>query len=188
MSDKYKMHEQEKPYFLTMTVVGWIDVFTRKNHKLAVVKSLQYCQSNKGLEIFAWCLMPSHLHLIARSNGKNELSDIIRDLKKYTSRKIVDQIIEQPESRREWMLNHFEYAGKHLKAIKKYKFWQSGNHAEIVYSPKYFYNKLDYIHKNPVMDMIVSREEDYLFSSARNYADLDYLIKIIKETPQLITY
>ena len=188
MSDKYKMYEQDKSYFLTMTVVGWIDVFTRKNHKLAIVRSLQYCQRNKGMEIFGWCLMPSHLHLIARSNGENELSDIIRDFKKYTSRKIVDQILEQPESRREWMLNQFEYAGRHLKEIKNYKFWQSGNHAEIIYSPKFFYNKLDYIHKNPVIDMIVAREEDYLFSSARNYADLDYLIEIIKETPQLITY
>lgn len=86
------------------------------------------------------------------------------------------------------MLNQFEYAGRHLKEIKNYKFWQSGNHAEIIYSPEFFYNKLDYIHKNPVIDMIVTREEDYLFSSARNYADLDYLIEIIKETPQLITY
>lgn len=182
------MYEHDKPYFLTLTVVSWIDVFTRKNHKLAIVKSLQYCQQNKGLEIFAWCLMPSHLHLIARSNGENILSDILRDFKKYTSRKIIGQIIEQPESRREWMLNHFEYAGKYLKSIKKYKFWQSGSHAEIIYSSKFFYNKLHYIHRNPVMEMIVSKEEDYLFSSARNYADLDYLLEIILESSQLITY
>ena len=188
MSDKYKMHEYDKPYFLTMTVVGWIDVFTRKNHKLAIVKSLQYCQQNKGLEIFAWCLMSNHLHLIVRSNGDNLLSDILRDFKKYTSRKIIDQIINQPESRREWMLNHFEHAGKYLKSVKNYKFWQSGNHAEIIYSSKFFYNKLNYIHRNPVVEMIVSKEEDYLFSSARNYADLDYLLEIIMESPQLITY
>ncbi len=101
MSDKYKMHEQGKAYFLTLTVVEWIDVFTRNNHKLAIVDSLRFCQKNKGLEIFAWCLMPSHLHMIARSNGKNELVSILRDFKKYTSRKIIDQIINEPESRRE---------------------------------------------------------------------------------------
>jgi REP element-mobilizing transposase RayT len=188
MSDKYKIHEHDKPYFLTLTVVGWIDVFTRRNHKLAIVKSLQYCQTNKGLEIFAWCLMPSHLHIIVRSSGNDDLSSIIRDFKKFTSRKIIEQINEQPESRRKWMLNYFKYSGMHLKEIKNYKFWQSGNHAEIIYSPRIFYNKLNYIQKNPVVDMIVTREEDYLFSSARNYADLDSLIEIIKETPQLISY
>lgn len=188
MSDKYKMHEQGKAYFLTLTVVEWIDVFTRNNHKLAIVDSLRFCQKNKGLEIFAWCLMPSHLHMIARSNGKNELVSILRDFKKYTSRKIIDQIINEPESRREWMLNKFAYAGKHLKAIRNYKFWQTGNHAEIIYSPAFFYNKLDYIHKNPVQEMIVTQEEDYLFSSARNYADRSYLIEIINESPRLVTY
>ena len=81
MSDKYKMHEEERAYFLTLTVVDWIDIFTRRNHKLAIVDSLKYCQ-----------------------------------------------------------------------------------------------------------DMIVTQEDDYLFSSARNYADRDYLIEIIKESARLITY
>ena len=86
------------------------------------------------------------------------------------------------------MLRYFEYSGKHLKRVSKYKFWQDGNHAEIIFSPTFFYNKLNYIHKNPVNEMIVEREEDYLFSSARNYADLDSLIDVIKESSQLITY
>jgi len=81
MSDKYKMNEQGKACFLTLTVVGWIDVFTRKNHKLDIVRSLQFCQKHKGLEIFGWCLMPSHLHIIARSNGEYELPEKL--LKKY---------------------------------------------------------------------------------------------------------
>ena len=182
------MHENEKPYFVTLTVAGWIDVFSRINHKIAIINSLKYCQKNKGLEIFAWCLMSSHLHMILRSSVESELWEILRDFKKFTARKILNQIIEEPESRREWMLRYFEYSGKHLKRISKYKFWQDGNHAEIIYSPEFFYNKLNYIHKNPVNDMIVDKEEDYLFSSARNYADLDSLIDVIKESSQLITY
>jgi len=92
MSDKYKMNEPDKAYFLTMTVVGWIDVFTRKNHMLTVVNSLKHCQEHKGLEIFGWCLMPSHLHLIARAAGNQDMPSIVRDFKKFTSRKIVNQI------------------------------------------------------------------------------------------------
>ncbi len=182
------MHETGKPYFVTLTVVGWIDAFSRINHKIAIINSLKYCQKNKGLEVFAWCLMSSHLHMIVRSSGKSELWEILRDFKKFTARKILNQIIEEPESRREWMLRYFEYSGKHIKRVSKYKFWQDGNHAEIIYSPAFFYNKFNYIHNNPVKDMIVEREEDYLFSSARNYADLDSLIDIIKESSQLITY
>ena len=182
------MYEADKPYFLTLTVVGWIDVFTRKNHKLAIINSLEFCQKNKGLEIFAWCLMPSHLHIIARSTGKYELWEIIRDFKKHTAKKIISQINDEAESRREWMLKYFEYSGKFLNRIKKYKFWQDGNHAEIIYSKEFFYTMLDYIHKNPVKELIVEKEEEYLFSSARNYADLDAYIEIIKESPRLITY
>ena len=70
----------------------------------------------------------------------------------------------------------------------KYKFWQTGNQAKIIYNPAFFYNKLDYIHKNPVAEMIVEREDEYLFSSARNYAERDHLLDIILESPRLITY
>jgi len=187
MSEKYKTYEKEKPYFVTLTIVGWVDVFTRKSHKITIVDALKYCQRNKGLEIFGWCLMSSHLHMIVRANDKYELWEILRDFKKFTARKILNQIIGDAESRREWMLRYFEFSGKHLKRVKKYKFWQDGNHAEIIYSPKFFYNKLNDIHRNPVNDLIVEKEEDYLFSSARNYADLDSLIEIIKESKQLIT-
>ena len=76
----------EKAYFVTLTVVGWIDVFTRKNHKLTIIDSLKYCQQNKGLVIFGWCLMPSNLHMIVRAEGKNTLSDILKDFKKFTSK------------------------------------------------------------------------------------------------------
>jgi REP element-mobilizing transposase RayT len=67
MSDKYKIHDNVRPYFVTMTIVGWIEVFTRKELKTVVIDSLHYCQQNKGFEIFGWCFMPGHLHLICRA-------------------------------------------------------------------------------------------------------------------------
>ena len=73
MSDKYKIREIDKAYFVTLTVIGWIDVFTRKNHKLLVLDSLKYCQNHKGLVIFGWCLMPNHLHMIVRAEGEHTL-------------------------------------------------------------------------------------------------------------------
>jgi REP element-mobilizing transposase RayT len=182
MSDKYKIFDQEKPYFLTMTVVGWIDIFTRKNHKMVLVDSLGYCQKEKGLVIFGFCLMPSHLHLIARSDGPNGLSDILRDFKKFTSKALIQQIQNEDESRRDWMLEYFRKAGENIKGIKNFKLWQDGNHAEVITSNSFFNEKLDYIHNNPVKELIVERPEDYYFSSARNYAGLNNFLDVVLES------
>jgi putative transposase len=188
MSDKYKIRDLDKAYFVTLTVVDWIDVFTRKNHKLLMIDSLAYCQKNKGLVIFGYCLMPSHLHMIVKAEGNNTLSEILRDLKKFTSKALVKQIEEETESRREWMLGRFSKAGAHLKRIKNYKFWQDGNQAKEINSNQFLYEKLDYIHNNPVEEMIVARAEDYMFSSARNYASMDSVLGIYLITPELKSY
>src|ERR1043166_9373839 len=103
MGFRYKITEGHVLHFLTMTVIDWMDVFTRKNHKITIVDSLKYCQQNKGLEVYAWCLMPSHLHIVAAPADGFNLSDILRDFKKFTSKAIVQQIMDEPESRREWM-------------------------------------------------------------------------------------
>jgi REP element-mobilizing transposase RayT len=182
MSDKYKIWDQRKAYFLTLTIVGWIDIFTRKSYKITIIDSLRFCQKEKGLEIFGYCLMSNHLHLIARAEGNNSLSDILRDFKKFTSKKLIRQILSEPESRREWMLEIFKEAGGNLKGIKNFKLWQSGNHAEEISSNKFFDEKLDYIHYNPVKELIVENPEDYFFSSARNYAGLNNYLEIILES------
>jgi REP element-mobilizing transposase RayT len=188
MSDKYKIRDQEKAYFLTMTVVGWIDIFTRKNHKMAIINSLQYCQKEKGLVLFGYCLMPSHLHLIARAESNFSLSDILRDFKKYTSKVILRQIITEPESRRDWILEYFRKAGENTKGRTNYKLWQDGNHPEEISSNRFFDEKLDYIHNNPVEELIVEKPEDYFFSSARNYAGLNNYLEIVLESVKQNTY
>jgi REP element-mobilizing transposase RayT len=188
MSEKYKIYDKSKAYYVTLTVVNWIDVFTRKNHKLKIIESLKYCQAHKGLVIFAWVLMPSHLHIVVRADEEFTLSEILRDFKKHTAKEIIKQIKEEPESRREWLLNEFEKAGKDLKRIKNYKFWQDGNHPKEIITNRFLNEKVNYIHMNPVEDMLVSCAEDYLYSSARNYADLDNLLDVELIDKQLITY
>ena len=54
-------------YFLTLTVVDWVDVFTRPVYKYLIVDSLIHCQKEKGLDLYSWCLMTNHIHLIAGS-------------------------------------------------------------------------------------------------------------------------
>jgi REP element-mobilizing transposase RayT len=187
MSDKYKILEGEKGYFLTFTVVDWVDVFTRQTYKVTLFESLKFCQEHKGLEIYGFCLMSNHLHLIAKASEGKFLPGIIRDFKGFTAKKLLEQISETSESRKCWMLDRFEFAGRFLSRIEKYKFWQDGYHAEQIYSPKIFYQKLNYIHQNPVKEMIVQAAEDYYYCSARNYAGLSSPLEIILESPELRT-
>jgi REP element-mobilizing transposase RayT len=99
--------KSDKAYYITMTVGGWIDIFTRKNHRYAIINSLKYCQEEKGLIIYAYVIMSNHIHMIVDSNGSFTLKEIIRDFKKFTSKKILQQIQCETESRRKWLLQLF---------------------------------------------------------------------------------
>jgi len=178
MSEKYKVRDHEQAYFMTLTVVGWVDVFTRENHRMAVVESLRYCQDHKGLELFAWCLMSNHLHLIARAKEGSTLPEIIRDLKKHTAKQIIGQIMNEPESRREWMLTIFKGEADRLKRISGYKFWQDGFQPKELHGNAFISQKLQYVHANPVEEGLVEYPEDWMFSSARNYADRKGLLEV----------
>ena len=131
--------------------------------------------------------MPSHLHLIVNTEGKEKLSDVIRDFKKYTSKQLIWQIANEAESRREWLLSHFAHAAKTHPKNTGYKVWRDGNHAIELRSERVTWQKLRYIHKNPVVDRIVEKEEEYLFSSARNYYNREALFPIDCLTPPVIT-
>ena len=179
MSTKYKATSTEEAFFITITTVGWIDIFTRLNQKSCIINALSYCQQKKGLEIYAYCVMSSHIHMLCKGTNGFILSDIMRDFKKFTSKKIVKTIMEEPESRREWMLDQFEKACDHLKREQQYKVWQDGYHAELVETNWFIKQKVDYIHNSPVKEKTVSLPEDYYFSSARNYAGLENDLDVV---------
>jgi REP element-mobilizing transposase RayT len=168
-------------YFTTSTVIDWLDVFTRPLYKHIIIESLSYCQKQKGLDIYAWVLMTNHLHMIAGTRLPGiTLGDILRDFKKYTNKKILAAIeSNQQESRRKWLLDRCWFAGNNDSRIKNYRFWQEGNHVEQLYSYDFYKQKLNYIHNNPVRQEIVERPEDYLYSSARNYAGMEGLLDVI---------
>jgi putative transposase len=109
MSRGYKFQNPAGLYFVSFAVVGWIDVFTRVIYKDIVVNSLKYCQAEKGLNLYAWVVMTNHIHLIAEAKEGYLMQNIIRDLKRHTSKQLLKTIIEnQEESRKEWMLAIFK--------------------------------------------------------------------------------
>jgi len=165
----HKIINQHSLHFLTFTVVGWIDVFTRKQYRDILIESLKFCQNEKGLRINAFVIMSNHMHLIAHSHETN-LSDIIRDFKKYTSSQIIKAIINNPkESRAEWMLKLFKYYARYNKNNTNYQFWRQTNKPTELINSKWINQKINYIHLNPVRAGIVALPEQYIYSSAKNY-------------------
>jgi REP element-mobilizing transposase RayT len=178
MSTAYKIIDQSGLYFVTFQIVRWVDIFTRKTYRDIVIESLRYCGQNKGLEIHAFVIMSNHLHLLLRCTA-GRTSDTIRDFKSFTARKILDTMNAEPESRREWMLELFALSAMQHERSEKYQLWTHENHAEIVHGNQFMNSKIKYIHENPVRAGIVEKAEDYLYSSARNYAGLDGVLDII---------
>ncbi len=118
--------------------------------------------------LYGYVIMTNHIHLIIQAENNN-LSDVLRDFKKFTARVILEKIQFEPESRREWMLERFQKATETHSRNKQNQFWQYGNHAEEIFSNKFMWSKLDYLHLNPVRAGIVNKAQDYIYSSANNY-------------------
>jgi len=174
----YKINNPEGIYFITFAVLEWVDVFTRQRYRDIILESLRYCQREKTLIVYAYCIMSNHLHLILASGGKEKLSDILRDFKKYTSSQILKSIQNEPESRRNWILWIFKAAGKKNSNNKNYQFWRQDNHPEELFSNDFKEQKLNYIHQNPVREGIVEVPEQYIYSSARDYAGIKGILEI----------
>ena len=150
MSSKYKPGEDALPHFITFSVVGWFDIFSRSIYKDIIVSSLIYCQENKGLILHAWVMMTNHTHLII-STETNTISNLLRDIKKFSSKKIMEAINESPqESRKEWMLKLFKFAGKGNSNNKDFQFWKQGYHSIELNTSNRCEQRLNYLHENPV--------------------------------------
>jgi REP element-mobilizing transposase RayT len=171
MSRNYKFHNPEGVYFVSFAVVDWLDVFTRNEYKDILLDSLSYSQKNKGMEVFSWCIMTNHIHLVFRSVGELNPEILLGDFKRFTSRKIIQAIIDNPkESRKDWLLEQFKKAAGQSSNVNGYQFWRHDNKPIELWSNKVITEKIDYIHRNPVEEGLVFRPEDYVYSSAMDYS------------------
>ena len=173
MSEFLKANETEATYFVTLTVVDWIDVFTRKEYVDIVLDNLQQCRIHKGLEVFAYVVMPSHLHLIVRRKD-GLLSDLLRDFKSFTAKRLLEAIRSHPqESRKEWLLEKFAAAADRSAQNAHLMFWQKTSHPEELYTPTFYEQKAEYIRNNPVVAGFVTEPEHYAWSSAHAHPYLE---------------
>ncbi len=175
--DRYKIEDQHASYFLTITVIYWIDVFSRREYRDIVVDSLNFCVAEKGLRLNAWVIMSNHLHLVGSVEKTLGMSGFLRDFKKHTSKKIVDAIQKIPESRRKWLLDKFSFEARRTGRAENYKLWKDDNHA-VDLSAIDIMGKIDYIHNNPVRAGIVDEPDHYIYSSAIDYTGVNGLVNV----------
>ena len=151
-------------HFLTLTIIEWIDIFTRPEYFKTVINSLKYCRKNKGLLLYEYVIMTNHIHLIARVKENYKLSQIISDFKKHTTVEIL-KLLEKDNRR--YILNLIKNSFFRKKGYEK-QIWQRENYPEVIMSEKFLREKIRYIYKNPVKKEYVVNPEDWLYSSARN--------------------
>ena len=139
--------------------------------------SLAFCQKNKGMEIIAWCIMTNHVHLIFRDTN-SQPAKLLGDFKRFTSKAIVKAIIENPkESRKEFLLEQFRKAAEKSSNVHDYQFWRHDNKPIELWNNRVIWEKISYVHTNPVEAGIVFKSEDYRYSSAVDYAGENGLLE-----------
>ncbi len=123
------------------------------------------------MSVHAYVVMTNHLHMIVRSEKVKELSGIIRDFKRFTAKKIYEELKkDNGESRRNWMLWIMESQGKKSSSNKNFKVWRHENHPVALVTNSMVDERINYIHQNPVRAGICYTAEDYKYSSAGAYA------------------
>jgi len=179
MSTKYKIRDERAIYFVTFSVVEWVDVFIRNEYKDILIDSLRYCQTKKGLIIYAYCIMTNHVHMIISATDGYLIQDIVRDLKKYSAAKILETIkTNSLESRKSWMLEIFRRNGKNNSNNKYFQFWKQDYHPVELNTNELMDQRLDYVHDNPVKAGFVDDPCAWIYSSARNYSGMKGLIEV----------
>ncbi len=171
---RYKTFENATTYFITTSAINWLPLFAKADLAEIILDSLTFLHNNNRIEIHAWVLMETHIHLVASSN---DMSSEMRNLKSYTARSIVDHLKKQGP---ELFLTQMKFYKKKHKINQVFQVWQEGFHPKHIVDEAMLNNKINYVHYNPVKRGYIDKPEHWRYSSARDYAGLKELIPIKK--------
>ncbi len=160
--DSYKFMPGVYVYFVTFTMVDWLPVFINPEPIKIITACLRFCITNKHLKLYAYVIMPNHIHMVVSDSKFNNsrLQETLTAFRKFSGHNLADYIDKAlPESLSLVIHN------THLNDRKR-QVWQSGWHAEGLVSEKFFHQKVNYIHENPVRKGYVRLPEDWVHSSA----------------------
>jgi len=168
--DKDILHPKRKSFieigeifFWTATINGWQNLLGKDIYKLVIVQSLQYLSNAQKIDVFAFVIMPNHIHLIWRTNALNGKETAQGAFLKYTAHEFKKLL----SSERDLQLDAFKVHASN----KQYEFWQRDSLAVHLFSQEVAYQKLDYLHHNPCSGKWTLAKDicDYQFSSAKYY-------------------
>ncbi len=166
-----KIHNQNAVHYIIFSVVQDIDIFTVSEYVNMLIDNIKYCQANKNLQIHSWCIMPNRVYLLVSVLPNNSLSDVIRDLKKYSSvtiTKAIDKNVK--DKRKNWIMWIFKSAGERNTRNENVQFWQQDNQPFEISTATNFEKCVNYVHNIPVKAGLVFCPEGYRYSSAVDYA------------------
>jgi REP element-mobilizing transposase RayT len=151
-----------------------------------IADALNHFIRTQSLNLYSWCLMSSHLHLVLRTKDGAAPAHFERDFKKYTTPALLKTIEVEMDLRREWMLQRFEEYSKSLRRLEKFHLWQNCSSPFRIENgqPRLLMDRIAHVHENPVREGIVDQPENYLFSSARDYAGIRGLVAVKIVQPQ----
>ena len=171
MRSRYKVI-QEGIYFITSSVIGWINIFRKNHYREIILNELKYRRDSEQIKLYGYVIMPNHIHLILSSK---KLSNLMRSFKSHIARNIVDNLIMEKNKD---VLNKIMLLKKKSKMQSDYQLWQEGFHPKLIISEKEFQQKLNYIHDNPVKSELVGESQMWKYSSYSNYFGGDILLEI----------
>lgn len=161
---RYRIFENQYPYFLTSTAVAWLPIFSNPWAVEIVLNSWSFLQQQRGVRIFGYVILENHLHWIASGP---DLSDQIGRFKSYTARLIIDELQKRGH---DTMLAELRYFKLRHKKDQHFQLWQEGSHPKQIQSDDMMFQKLEYMHNNPLRRGYVDDPTHWRYSSARNYA------------------
>ncbi len=172
---RYRIHENEFPYFMTCTIVGWLAVFTRPEAVQIVFDSWKFLNREKDFRLYGYVILENHLHLIASAP---KLSQAMKSFKMYTARQIIDLL---EDHRANVLLEQLRALKLRHKTESEYQVWEEGSKPKQIQSDDMMLQKLEYIHHNPVKRGYLDDPVHWRYSSARNYAGMPGLVKVITD-------
>jgi len=171
---RYKIIHPEQPHFITLTVLHWIPVFTRKEAVDILLDSLKFL-SKEGLKVYAYVVLENHCHLVVQSSALDR--DISR-FKSYTAKQMIQYLANNNVRQ---VLEQLAFYKKAHKNDRAYQFWQEGVHPELIQDDVMMRQKIDYIHQNPVKRGYVDEAVHWRYSSARDYAGQVGILEVCKQ-------
>jgi REP element-mobilizing transposase RayT len=163
MRTRYKIINNEAFHFVTSTTVEWVKVFKCEKYYNILIDAIKFYQAQKRLEIIAYVLLPNHFHLVVYSK---ELVNIMKLIKAYSAKEILKLLKKDGEYK---ILELLRINKKDYKTHCDYQFWQEGFKPKEIFREKMLYQKIKYIHLNPVKLELVTEPAEWRYSSAGFY-------------------